>query len=123
LVGEWLLDKRLLNTRLDIRIRGTKETLLYNGRYDNACGWMVLTKPLSDVDDHIAVKLGYTQSNLYFPARHIFPETTTERPGFVHASAALPVVSVQGERVVIIGTDGLGQSDCVGKHALIIHCP
>jgi hypothetical protein len=119
-VGEWLLDARLLNKRLDVHIRGTKETLVQNGRYENERGFTVLTKPLPDVNHRILVKLGYAQSRVFFPACHIFPETTTTRPGFVVAGC--PVVSVPGERVVIVGEDAEGKLDYVGNFALITSC-
>jgi hypothetical protein len=122
-VGEWLLDTRLLNKRLDIRIWGTKERLVHSGRYEDECGWTVLTKPLKDVNQSILVKLGYAQSRLYFPAYHLFPEMTIARPGFVKPTTGRPVVSVEGERVVIVGADGEGKLDYVGNHALVIHCP
>jgi hypothetical protein len=120
-VGEWLLNARLLNKRLDIRIQGTKETLVHNGRYENERGFTVLTKLPPDVNHRLLVKLGYAQSRVFFPACHIFPETTTTRPGFVVAGR--PVVSTPGERVVIVGEDGEGKLDYVGTFALITSCP
>jgi hypothetical protein len=122
-LGEWLLDPRLLNVRLDICIRGTKKSLVHHGRYENECGFIVLTKPLSNVNHPIPVRLGYTQSRVFFPPCHIYPETPTARPGFVEPSAGKPVVSATGERVVIIGSDGEGKLDYVGNYALIIASP
>ena len=121
--GEWLLDPRLLNKRLDIRIQGTKATLWHNGRYENEGGFVVLTKPPSNVDVSVSVKLGFAQSRLFFPLRFLHPEVTTERSGFVLPEARRPVISTVGQRVVIIGADLEGKADLIGNYALIIHYP
>jgi hypothetical protein len=96
---------------------------VHYGRYENECGFVVLTKVPSSTKEPIPTKLGFTQSRVYFPPCHIFPETTTARPGFVPLPAGQPIISVPGERVVIIGADLEGNSDLVGNYALIIQCP
>ena len=118
-VGKWLLDSRLLNKRLDIRIRGTKKTLFHNGRYENQCGFTVLTQVPSSVNESVTVKLGYEQTKRKFQLCYLFPEMTTEIPRVVGPEAASPVVSSIGQRVVIIGPFLGGPSDMVGNYALI----
>jgi hypothetical protein len=122
-LGEWLLDMRLLRKRLDVRIEGTTTTLSYYGRYEGQCGYTVLTKTPSDVNVTVPVKVGFTESRIFLPLHHLSPQRTTERPGFVPAKAAHPIVSAVGERVVIIGVDLEGNSELVGNYALVIHCP
>ena len=123
--GEWLLDSRLLNKKLDVRINGTTDPLWRNGRYESKIGFIVLRMPLKSVDDSIPVMVGYTQGRVYFRAYHLSPETTTEQEGPTPQTAypAHPMISVLGTRVVIIGADLLGYSDYIGQYALIIHCP
>ena len=120
--GEWLLDPRLQKKRLDIHIRGTTVKIWHNGAYENACGFLVLTKPLKSTNDSVIVKIGYNQSKIYFPLHYIFPQVTTERSMFVSRSAASPIVKTIGERVVIIGNDVEGKSDYIGHHAVVIRC-
>ena len=120
--GEWLLDSRLMHKKLDIRIRGTRVTRCHNARYENECGFVIPDKKFTSVDDSIVVKVGYNQSRLYFPLRHIYPEVTTERPNFIARSVAIPVARAIGERVVIIGADLEGKMDLLGNYALVIHC-
>jgi hypothetical protein len=118
-VGKWLLDDRLLNKRLDVRIRGTTRTLFHNGRYENQCGFTVLTRAPSSVNESVIVKLGYEQTKRKFQLCYLFPEMTTEVPKVVGPDAARPVVSSIGQRVVIIGPILGGPSDMVGNYALI----
>src|SRR5215472_9612021 len=81
-----------------------------------------MAKTCRSVNDSVPVIMGYNRSRVYFPLRHIYPETTTERPGFVSQDAARPVVKTPGERVVIIGNDVEGRLDYIGKLALVVHC-
>ena len=119
IVGKWLLDSRLLNKRLDVRIRGTTKTLFHNGRYENQCGFTVLTQVPSSANESVTVKLGYEQTKRKFQLCYLFPETTTEIPKVVGPDAARPVLSSVGERVVIIGPFLGGPSDMIGNYALI----
>jgi hypothetical protein len=124
-VGEWLLDERLLNRRLDICVRGTAPTLFHNGRYENQAGFLVLTERPSSVNQSILVKIGYHQSKLLFPLRYLAPEYTTEiiLPKMMQPSTARPVVSTLGARVVIIGADLAGNHNFVGHYGFIVDCP
>ena len=70
--------------------------------------------------DSVLVKMGYTQSRVYFPLCHLVPLHTTERPGIVSWSQAQPIISVPGQRVVIIGADLEGKEELVGQYAFII---
>jgi hypothetical protein len=119
-VGEWLLDPRLQNKRLDICIRGTTVKIWHNGTYKNACSFLVLTKAPTSVNDLVIVKIRYNQSKIYFPLHYIFPQITTERS--MSRSAASPVVKTIGKRVVIIGSDVEGTSNYIGQHAVVIRC-
>jgi hypothetical protein len=112
----------LQKKRLDIRIRGTTDNIWHNGAYENACGFLVLTKVPKSINDSVIVKIGYNQSKIYFPLRYIFPQVTTERSMFISRSAASPIVKTIGERVVIIGKDVEGKSDYIGHHAVVIYC-
>jgi hypothetical protein len=93
-----------------------------NGRYENRRGFLVLTKGLK-LDDSVLVKIGYEESRLTFPLCYIHPEMTTERPMIVSPDAAQQVISVPGERVVIIGPDITGDSNAIGCQAIIVNCP
>jgi hypothetical protein len=118
-----LLDSRLLHKRLDVRINGTRTTLWHNARYEDQCGLLELAKEVTSVKDSVFVRMGYNRSKIYFPLIHIFPETTTEKPGFVLPSAAQPVVKTIGRRVVIIGPDLEGRTDFFGYYAIVTYCP
>ena len=48
------------------------------------------------------------------------PQTTTERPGFISASAAKSIALSIGQRVVIIGPDQAGCSKAVGEYAYVV---
>jgi hypothetical protein len=117
-----LLHPQLLNKRLDIRIRGTKTCRWRNGVYESACGILVLTNKPKDTSTSVVVKVGYGQSRLHFLLHHLYPEHTTERPGFITAASARPIVSAIGERVVVIGPDLQEQRDYIGSYGVIIHC-
>jgi hypothetical protein len=122
ITGEWLLDDRLLNKRLDVRIEGTTKTLFRNGRYENQSGYLVLTDKPSTLDTSVTVRIGYRESQLSFPIRFIIPETTTEREGFNSNPVGQPINSVPGERVVIIGRDAEGVTEMVGNYGFVIEC-
>jgi hypothetical protein len=102
---------------------GTLNSLWRNGAYENACGFLVLTSKPKDTTSSVIVKTGYGQSRLHFPLRHLYPEHTTERPGFTTAASAQPIVSTVGERVIVIGPDLEEKKDTVGSYGVIIHCP
>ncbi len=118
-----MLDQRLVGKRLDIRIKGTVKALYHNGKWEDQCGYLVLQKTPVNEKDMILVKMGYSESQIRFTRCYLFPQMTTERPGFVDAKAARPVISSIGQRVVIIGPDAYGNSDRVGEYACIVHCP
>jgi hypothetical protein len=126
-LGMWLLDGRLINKKLDVRIRGTQgnscSKSFYKGRYEGRCGFIFLDRIPDGVDGSVEVKMGVDQTRRRFQARHLFPETTTERPPHVDAEAAKPMVSVlsQIQRVVIIGPDVYGNSNAVGSYGEIVN--
>ena len=68
----------------------------------------------------IQVKLGHEESKLSFPAKCIFPETTTEWPGYVTHEAAKHVIQTVGCWVVIIRPDSTGNTDLIGNYAITI---
>jgi hypothetical protein len=113
---EWLLDPRLLNKRLDIRISGTKINLCHGGRYEDHIGYLVLDQVPADTTKSVLIKVGYHESQLRFPIRHLRPLRTTERPPTVTSDMAQPLSASMGERVVIIGSDLEGQSDLIGYY-------
>jgi hypothetical protein len=78
---------------------------------------------MPDMKKPIHVKVGYTQSCVTFPLKHLFPETTTEQPPLVSAKDARPVIFTEGTRVVIIGPDRNNNSEFVGHYASIVRCP
>jgi hypothetical protein len=123
--GEWLLDPRLVHKKLDVRISGTTNPVWRNGRYENKSGFIVLRAPLKSVDDSITVSIGYTQGQVSFRAYHLSPEITTEQegPDSQITLPALPIISVLGTRVVIIGPDVMSTSNYIGQYALIIYAP
>jgi hypothetical protein len=124
-IGEWLLDPRLLNKKLDVRISGTTDPLWRKGRYENKIGFIVLRMALKSVNDSIPVMMGYTQGKVYFRAHHLSPEVTMEWEGLTpqFSYPPHPMVSALGTQVVIIGADALGNSNHVGQSALIIYSP
>lgn len=122
MLGEWLLDHRLLNKRLDIKITGTTKENLYNGRYEDSLGFLVLTSPHMTVLEAVYVKLEYTQLKIKFELRHIDPLTTTARSTSIpqkQPSYPGPIISDYGRRVIIIGPDDFGKEDYIGKYGLI----
>jgi hypothetical protein len=124
-LGEWLLDPRLVNKKLDVRINGTTNPIWRKGHYENKPGFVVLRMSLKSVDDSITVTMGYTQGQVSFRAYHLSPEITMEQEGPDSRTAhpALPMISVLGTRVVIIGADVMGTSSYIGQYALIIYTP
>jgi hypothetical protein len=119
-LGGWLLNGKLLHKRLDVRIKGTMTTAFYNGRYENQCGYVVLESIPSSTASSVTVRVGFEQSRRSFKLFYLFPELTTENPGFVSREAAHPVVSSMGQRVVIIGPDLTGNTEFIGNHSQII---
>ena len=69
------------------------------------------------------VKVGFSENRLGFQLRHLIPETSTERAGFVTSEAALPITSAMDTRVVIIGPDLLGDSSWIGAYGFVAPCP
>lgn len=120
-LGQWLLDGRLVDKKLDVRIQGTKTTLFHNGRYEDNCGFIVMKRLLASVDESVVVKLGFEHTQRSFPLRYLVPERTTERPGFVEAKFAKSIAQEPGERVVIIGPDLTGSLDAVGSLGTIFY--
>jgi hypothetical protein len=121
-LGEWLLNEKLLHKQLDVRIKGTVDTLFYNGKYENKCGFVVLDSVPFNTASSVTVRIGLEQSRRSFKLFYLFPQTTTENPGFVPAEAARPVVSTVGQRVVIIGPDVTGNSEYIGSYGMVIEC-
>lgn len=121
--GTWLLDPRLTMKRLDVRIQGTTNPAFHKGRYEGQAGFTVVTKPPPDVAASTIVKLGYSENRLAFQLRHLLPETTTERAGFVTSEAAIPITSVVKTRVVIIGPDLSGDTSWIGMYGFVTACP
>ena len=121
--GTWLLDPRLVDKKLDVRIRGTTDPPFQGGRFEGRLGFTVLTKPPRNVTDSNIVKLGYSENRLLFQAQHLVPETTMERDVFVSREAAVSITSVVDMRVVIIGPDLEGSSDWIGCYGFIVKCP
>lgn len=118
-LGQWMLDPRLTGKKLDVRIQGTRVTLFHNGHYENKCGFVVLKRVPTDVNDSVVVRIGFEQTQRPFLLRYLVPERTTERPGFVQAAVAKPIIQDFGERVVIIGPYLNGSSDTVGSFGTI----
>ena len=116
-----MLDARLVDKKLDVRIKGTKVTLFHNGQYENKCGFVVMKKVPATVNDSVVVKIGFEQSQRPFLLRYLVPERTTERPGFVDVAVAKPMIQEFGERVVIIGPDLCGLSDAIGLFGTIVN--
>jgi hypothetical protein len=94
-LGEWLLDARLLNKQLDVCIQGIKRTLYHNGRYEDACGFLVLERTPLDISTSIVVKIGFVEDHLHFPVRHIFPLTIMEwpQPSQIRPNDVKPIIS------------------------------
>jgi hypothetical protein len=121
--GSWLIDQRLLYKRLDVRIRDTIDPPFHKGRYEGHSGFTVLMKRPSDVAASNIVKMGFSENRLLFQIRHLVPETTTERPGFVTHEAAISITSAFNTRVVIIGPDLAGDTSRIGTYGYIVQCP
>lgn len=109
--------------RLDVRIQGTINPVFHKGRYEGQSGFTVITKQPADVTTSTIVKLGYSENRLAFQLRHLLPETTTERAGFVTCEAAVPITSVVNTRVVVIGPDLSGDVSWIGTYGFIVLCP
>jgi hypothetical protein len=106
-------------------VTGTKTPPWQNARYENNIGTVELKKPLKTVGDSVAVKIGYTQGRVFFRVFHLLPEHTTLQPGpFPELTSPVSrLASSPGLRVVIIGADLVGNSECIGQYAFIICCP
>jgi hypothetical protein len=106
-------------------VKGTIIPPWQKGRYENELGSVELKKAPKTVYDSVAVKIGYTQGWVFFRACHLFPEHTTRQPGpFPElGTPELRLTSGLGMRVVIIGADLVGNSDCIGQYAYIVRCP
>ena len=82
-----------------------------------------MTKIPPNTNATILVKIGHEETKVTFPLKFIFPETTTERPGFVSNIDAIPVVHIGGSRVVIIRPDTTKNTDLIGNYAITINSP
>jgi hypothetical protein len=120
-LGEWLLDPRLVGKKLDIRIMGTTQTSLYNGRYENQCGFTTLKTVPANVHSSTTVRIGFAESQRSFPVGYLYPQVTTERPPFVTKDVACPITSNIGQRVVIIGPDVEKNMELIGNYGLVVH--
>jgi hypothetical protein len=78
--GEWLLDTRLLNKRLDVRIQGTRVDPWQGGCYEGSCSFLVLEESPGHVTMAVVIKVGPNESHIRFPLQYIFPLMTTEQP-------------------------------------------
>ena len=114
------MDKRLLNKRLDVRIKGTKKTLFHNGKYEDACGYLTLDSTPPNANASVNVMVGNRESKIKMKPIYLIPQMTTETPGVAPTDAARPVVSSIGERVVIIGPDLSGDDSFIGQFAVIV---
>jgi hypothetical protein len=94
--------------------------LVQGGRYEGQIGHVTMQKVPMNVDAVVRVRTGFTESQVWFPARCLWPHRTTARPGFVLPEDAHPVISVLGERVVIIGADVSGNSDWIGEYGRVV---
>jgi len=119
-IGEWLLDSRLVGKQLDVRVVGTSRMLFHNGRYEKQCGFFKLKEVLTKVENSITVRIGFAQSRVKIPPRYLQPLLMTERPGFVSAELAEPIVKAMGQRVVIIGADVQGNREWIGEYGFIL---
>jgi hypothetical protein len=118
-LGEWLLDTRLLNKRLDVCIQGTRVDLWQGGHYKGSYGFLVLEESLGHVTMAVVIKVRPNKSCICFPLQYIFPLMTTKWPPNILSNAAQPVISTFGEQVVVIGSDYEGVSDFIGYYGLI----
>jgi hypothetical protein len=59
------------------------------GKYENYRGFLVLDAELRGTDSSVTVKLGLNATQIKFPLRYIWPETTTEREGAISASGSV----------------------------------
>lgn len=126
-VANWLVTygHRLLNKKLDVRVKGTTNPPWHNGRFEDQLGFMVLTHGVYSLDSPIVVKIGFLESRAALQARHVVPEVTTERPRYPSKNpppAVMDILSVPGIRVVIIGPDMNGSAAYVGNYALVQKC-
>lgn len=90
------------------------------GKYDGKRGVTVLEAVPTSVSETIKVLVGHEMLKLSFPCRTLFPETSTERPGYVSADKASPIVWVPGTRVAIIGAGFNGITGLIGNYAVTI---
>jgi hypothetical protein len=104
-------------------IQGTTVGILVlGGRYEGQIGYMTLSTVPPNVDTRVHIRVGFTEANAFIPPRCLWPHRTTARPGFVPLEDARPVISVLGERVVIIGADVSGNSDWIGEYGRVVQC-
>lgn len=121
LLGEWLLDPRLVGKRLDVRIMGTAQTSFRDGRYENQCGFTTLTATPANIHSSTTVRMGFAEARVSFPAVYLWPQRTTERPPFVSKDVAGPITSNFGQRVVIIGSDVENNAEFIGNYGIVVH--
>ncbi|KAF9455557.1 hypothetical protein BDZ94DRAFT_1363702 [Collybia nuda] len=119
--GAWLMDKCLLNRRLDIKITGTNHgSMVYGGRYENHTGFTVLTRVHLTPRTSITVKLGPNQSKMKFELQYIEPLVSNIHPtSHIKPPCAGSIVREVGRRVVIIGPDYYGNDGHIGKYAIV----
>ena len=75
-----------------------------------------------NVETRVPVLMGFTEAKVWIPPHCIFPNRTTERPGFHLPREVHPIISALGEHVVIIGADVSGNSDWIGEYRRVVQC-
>lgn len=69
------------------------------------------------------MKIGFEHNQVKLRVRLLVPEKTTERPGYVSAAEARPIISSPGQHVVIIGKDAQGDDGQIGRTGIIAQSP
>jgi hypothetical protein len=120
LLGEWLLDLRLVGKKLDVRIMGTTQTSFHKGRYENHCGFINLKEVPANVYSSTTMRIGVSETRQLFCIGYLYPQTTTDRPPFVVGNTVGPITSKIGQRVVIIGPDIQNNPELIGNYGHVI---
>lgn len=122
-LGVWLLDKRLKNKRLDIRIEGLEDSSLFAKlgkkaqRQEGALGILVLESAVRKVDSLIQVQLGSVHQDYFrLPVECVKPMRSVYKPGYVEEHTSIGLTQT---RVVIIGPDINGDVSKIGEYAQV----
>lgn len=122
----WMLDTRLRDKKLDVRLKGMGRT--FGGKYEDEEGffWLASNAKVKRTKPTIQVIIGLHEVKRHVPIEMIHPERTTVQKRFTApdgiSGGGTEVVRISraiGQRVVIIGPDNYGADWFVGKYGIV----